>query len=211
ATACDEALVLPLGIGNGALRLPGGVPAILRGLVRPGRRKAAGGVAEISRAGLAERLAALPEDERSRFLVDLVRTEVAQVLRHSRTAAIGADRAFKDLGFDSLTAIELRNQLAATTGLSLPSTLVFDHPTPAALAQLLLTEFMGTRTETALPALPAAPLVDDPIVIVGMSCRFPGGVRSPEQLWDLVADGRDAISAFPTDRGWDLGILADDP
>ncbi|MGY0055362.1 type I polyketide synthase [Streptomyces sp. LZ34] len=210
ATACDEALVLPLGIGNGALRLPGGVPAILRGLVRPGRRKAAGGVAEMSRAGLTERLAGLPEDERSRFLVDLVRTEVAQVLRYSRKVAIGADRAFKDLGFDSLTAIELRNQLAATTGLSLPSTLVFDHPTPAALAQLLLTELMGTRTETALPALPAAPLLDDPIVIVGMSCRFPGGVRSPEQLWDLVADGRDAISAFPTDRGWDLGLLPDD-
>nr|AYW76477.1 MjmC [Streptomyces sp.] len=210
ATSCDEALVLPLGIGNGALRLPGGVPAILRGLVRPGRRKAAGGFAETSRAGLAERLAGLPEDERSRFLVDLVRTEVAQVLRYSRTAAIGADRAFKDLGFDSLTAIELRNQLAATTGLTLPTTLVFDHPTPAALAQLLLTELMGTRTETALPTLPAAP-TDDPIVIVGMSCRFPGGVRSPEQLWELVADGRDAISAFPTDRGWDLGMLADDP
>ncbi|MDT0543549.1 type I polyketide synthase [Streptomyces lonegramiae] len=211
ATACDEALVLPLGVGNGALRLPGGVPAILRGLLRPGRRTAAGGGAERSRTGLAERLAGLPEDERSRFLVDLVRAEVARVLRHSRTAAIGADRAFKDLGFDSLTAIELRNQLAATTGLSLPSTLVFDHPTPAALAQLLLTELTGTPAETALPTSPAAPLTDDPIVIVGMSCRFPGGVRSPEQLWDLVADGRDAISPFPTDRGWDLGMLSDDP
>ncbi|VVJ20804.1 Modular polyketide synthase [Amycolatopsis camponoti] len=132
--------------------------------------------------------------------LDLVRAQVAAVLGHS-AASVRADRPFADLGFDSLTAVELRNALGCETGLTLPSTLVFDHPTPRALAEHLL----GASALT--PAEPTARPSDEPIAIVAMSCRFPGGVRTPEQLWELLEAGRDVISPFPGDRGWDLDTL----
>nr|WP_269820338.1 type I polyketide synthase [Streptomyces sp. CMSTAAHL-2] len=173
---------------------------------------AAGEPGTVTASPLADRLTKVSETEQHTLLVDLVRTHAAAVLGHSGIGEVEADRAFKDLGFDSLTAVELRNRLTTETGLTLPTTLVFDHPNAQAIARELRIQLTG-RTPAAAQETVTAPAADDePIAIVGMACRYPGGVRSPEDLWRLVADGGDAVGEFPADRGWDVdGIYDPDP
>ncbi|MEU4898955.1 type I polyketide synthase, partial [Streptomyces sp. NPDC044780] len=182
------------------------VPEVLRGLVvRRGRRQAG----NAGDASLADQVAAMAPQDRVNAMVKLVRGRVASVLGHSDARRIAVDQAFNELGFDSLTAVELRNQLTAATGLRLPATLIFDYPTTAAVAGLLAERLSG-QTTPAVPdpwVTPVSATDSEPIAIVGMACRYPGGVTSPEELWDLVASGTDAISPFPTDRGWDLDHL----
>ncbi|MEU2064798.1 type I polyketide synthase [Streptomyces sp. NPDC013455] len=183
------------------------VPPLLRGLVRAGRRTARGTGRE-GREGLAGRLAGLPPAEREALLLDLVRTHVANVLGHSGPDRVRSETAFKDAGFDSLTSVELRNRLREATGLGLPATAVFDYPTPLALARHLDEEFQGVTPAAAAPtAVPHDP--DEPVAVVGMACRLPGGVGSPEDLWRLVREARDGVTGFPTDRGWDLDTVLD--
>ncbi|MEV0438791.1 type I polyketide synthase [Streptomyces spectabilis] len=155
---------------------------------------------------LADRLSGLTDADRDRLLLDLVRDHAAAVLGHDGSDTVTPDRAFRELGFDSLTAIELRKRLNTATGVRLPTTVVFDHPTPAALAHHLHSVVLGERA-TAATAGTAARDTDEPIAVVAMSCRFPGGVGGPEDLWSLVLSGRDAIGPFPDDRGWDTDRL----
>ncbi|MFG2129544.1 type I polyketide synthase [Streptomyces sp. NPDC048751] len=199
------ALVVPVRLNRAALREQARTvpPApVLRGLVRVPARRAPG------TGALAARFAGIDEAARDRLVRDTVRGAVAATLGHDSPAELGDRRAFTDLGFDSLTSVELRNRLAADTGLPLPPTLAFDHPSIAAIAEYLL----GRLTTAAVPARTAPRRTgpaDEPIAIVGMACHYPGGVGSPEDLWRLVAEDGDGISPFPTDRGWDTERLYD--
>ncbi len=147
-------------------------------------------------------LLSLPASQRVSSVLDLVREEVAQSLGLAGPQAVGSDRAFRDLGFDSLMSVELRNRLSAVTGSSLPATLLFDHPTPRAVAELLA---LGVRSPVEAPrARPAR----EAIAIVSMACRFPGGVRSPDELWRVLREGRDVITEVPRGR-WDMESFFD--
>nr|WP_308204135.1 SDR family NAD(P)-dependent oxidoreductase [Goodfellowiella coeruleoviolacea] len=164
-------------------------------------------------AALPDQPSALPPSVRDRspaeqdeLALELVRAQVAAVLGFPGPDGVHPGQAFRDIGLDSLTAMELRKRLNAATGLRLPATAAFDYPTPKALAQHIREELAGGHGELAVvPPAPAA--TGEPIAIVGMSCRYPGEVRTPDDLWQLVVTGGDAISGFPTDRGWDLDRL----
>ncbi|MET8687110.1 SDR family NAD(P)-dependent oxidoreductase [Streptomyces sp. NPDC004732] len=189
-----------------------GLSPLLRTLTAPAtrRRVASEGLAD---GALAARLTGLDADGRLQLLTDVVREYVAAVLGHGSAARVSVDIAFKDLGFDSLTAVELRNRLSAACDIRLPATLIFDHPTPQALATHLVHRLAGTAAPAPAPVAPrqrpgtTGTDTDDPVAIVAMTCRFPGGISSAEELWDLLDSRTDAMGGFPTDRGWDLGRL----
>ncbi|WP_330287182.1 type I polyketide synthase [Streptomyces sp. NBC_00576] len=212
ALATDQALLVPARLDATALRArfeAGVLPPMLRPTLRRPARQQAGNRASGESSWL-QRLAVLGADERRGTARELVLSTVASVLGHGDPQTVDAQLSFRELGFDSLTGVELRNRLNSLAGTRLPATVVFDHPTPDALAELLLGLVPGT-TPSGAGEETTAPVVsdDEPIAIIGMACHYPGGVDSPEDLWRLVTDGRDAITGFPTNRGWDLDSLHD--
>ncbi|WSK38659.1 type I polyketide synthase [Streptomyces tubercidicus] len=168
---------------------------------------------------LVQKLHGLSRPEQDRAMLDLVCHHALGALRRVRPddapRTLPPDRPFTDLGFDSLTAADLHGRLAAATGLPLPVTVAFDHPTPVRLARQvragLLGEDGGDGGETSSGPPVQGPAADDtdPIAIVGIGCRYPGGIGSPEQLWRLVAEGAEVVGGLPEDRGWDPETLYD--
>ncbi|HEY8978426.1 MAG TPA: beta-ketoacyl synthase N-terminal-like domain-containing protein, partial [Streptomyces sp.] len=160
------------------------------------------------------RLDGLSDPEILHTLLTLIREEAATLLDLSGPEAVRADQTWAGIGVDSVAAVALRNRLNDLCGTALPVTVAFESPTPEALALVVRDTLLG-RSPDELddtdphqlrdgdPA-PAAGAPDDPIAIVGMACRFPGEVASPEDLWRLVAEERDALSPLPVNRGWDL-------
>ncbi|WIY03025.1 type I polyketide synthase [Amycolatopsis mongoliensis] len=196
-------LYVPIKLDLPAWRDAGGVPDLLRGLVPASRRTVSD--REAGADSLLGKLIRLPAEKRPGHLLELVVQHAAAVLGHGSAGLIDADRAFKDLGFDSLTAVELRNALNEATGLSLTATLVFDHPTAGDLAAHLHESLLGELGDAGEPEETTAGVgTDEPVAIVGMACRYPGGVTNPEELWELITAGRDGTSRFPEDRSWDL-------
>ncbi|MDX3745663.1 type I polyketide synthase [Streptomyces sp. AK08-02] len=140
---------------------------------------------------------------------DLVRTHVARVLGHDSADAVPVGASFNELGFSSVMGVELSDLLSRATGTRLPSTLIYDHPTPEALIRYVRNS-AEDETPGPDPHQPAG--VGEPVAVVGMACRLPGGVGSPSELWELVEAGRDGVSGFPVDRGWDVeGLYDADP
>uniref|UniRef100_UPI0016771904 type I polyketide synthase n=1 Tax=Streptomyces pilosus TaxID=28893 RepID=UPI0016771904 len=218
ATDAPAAALLAARLDLNALRAgigpDGDLPALFQHLVdgTATRRRSAAGRSP-GPADLAARLARLPVEERLPAVGEVVQAQAAGVLGYASGTEVDTGRPFQDLGFDSLTAVEFRNGLASATGLRLPATLVFDYPDITTLARHLLDQLtdLGERQTPASqgPRRPDPGSDDEPLAIVGIGCRYPGGVTGPEDLWQLVAEGRDGITDFPTDRRWDTSRLYD--
>ncbi|MEU9399211.1 SDR family NAD(P)-dependent oxidoreductase [Streptomyces sp. NPDC048242] len=212
ALESGEPVVAITRLDTAALRAQDDPAPILRKLVpaRPRRARGTSASSSARTTPLGRQLSGLSPEERARSVAELVRTQVAEVLGYQAPNDLDTDRPFQDMGFDSLTAVELRNRLGTATGLRLTTTLVFDHPTPAALVTHLLERLSGERAGTTTAVRErSSTSSDEPIAIVGMACRYPGGVASPEDLWLLVAEGVDAVGEFPVNRGWDVDALYD--
>jgi acyl carrier protein len=145
------------------------------------------------------------------LLLDTVRTHTADIIRGisgTEPGPLDPERQFRELGLDSLGGVELHRRLTLATGVLIPVTVVFEYPSPAALTQHLVTLLRGLKPAADV-LVPHAVIGAEPLAIVGMSCRYPGGISSPEDLWQVVADERDVISDFPGDREWDLESIFD--
>jgi mycoketide-CoA synthase len=181
----------------------------LDGLTRPRRQQRVvdnTGTGTAVDASLVQRLRTLRQQQHD-LLVGVVCSQVATVLGRPTPDDIDPAYAFQDLGFDSVKATELLDRLKTVTELALPPTLAFDYPTPDELATHL-GQLLSGPVAAASSVGPQVG-IDEPIAVVGMACRFPGGVDSAAALWDLVAGGTDGVGEFPSDRGWDLADLFD--
>ncbi|MEV5833478.1 beta-ketoacyl synthase N-terminal-like domain-containing protein [Nocardia sp. NPDC052112] len=147
------------------------------------------------------RLRALSHPQRRQLVLDLVCDTVRALVE--APAPIAPDQVFTDYGLTSSTAVRLCAELSDITGLDLPTTLAYDLPTANLVADRI-GEMTGDAVSRPEPPAPTRtrPVEHDPVVVVGIGCRLPGGVSSPDQFWELLADGRETIGDFPTDRGW---------
>ncbi|MEV6802999.1 SDR family NAD(P)-dependent oxidoreductase, partial [Micromonospora rifamycinica] len=202
ATRTDEPVLLPLPLHLPTLR------ALARQHLLPPILTTLAPLPPTTTRGsdLHRQLTGLDPSHRTELLQHLVITHARAVLGHTTDHTLDPHTPFKDLGFDSLTAVELRNRLRATTNLPLTATIIFDHPTPHALATHLHTQLQPTPT-TRTPTTVTTAADNEPIAIIGMACRMPGAVDNPQQLWQLLTTGTDAIGPFPTNRGWNLDTL----
>ena len=195
----DEALLVPARLDVASLRARSSrgeaIPALLHGLAGA----PASQVDSAAVDALRSQLAAMPEADRSRMLLNLVRAHVAAVLGHGSPEAIEPDRAFSELGFDSVTAVELRNRLNAATGLRLPATLIFDYPVPSVLAGFLRTEILpesggpdsGNALRTFLASVPLSRLRDAGLIEALMQLA---GIREDTS----AADTEEKIGSIDT-------------
>ncbi|MFF1719747.1 type I polyketide synthase [Streptomyces sviceus] len=187
--------LLPVRLDMAALRDAGdSVPALLRGLVRPSVPTATA-QAEDASGELRRRLFGVGAEERKRVLLDAVRRTVAEVLGHTDSSAVAPGRAFSDLGFDSLTAVELRNRLGSVTGLRLPATLVFDHPTAQALARYVDHALPRDDVPSAEPVLAALDRLERSLADV--AADHPDRARIAARLRAVVADWGPQPAANP--------------
>jgi myxalamid-type polyketide synthase MxaC len=182
------------------------VPQLLRGFVegKVGRRSSTK-----DESVLGDRFAAMDEKERAAAMDAMLRTDIARVLSLS-SSDVPEDKPLRELGLDSLMAVEVRNAISARIGKTLPATLLFNYPTVKALRQYLLEKVLVLAPRAAVVSKPAASVSrkNEAIAIIGTGCRFPGGVKDPEGFWRLLENEVDAIREVPKER-WDIEAYYD--
>ncbi|MEV1322029.1 type I polyketide synthase [Micromonospora arborensis] len=205
AVAADEPVLVPIRLNLAAVRTEPEIPALLRGLVRARPRRTASASHE-GTAGLRRRITEADPGEREPIALRLLCQEIAVVLGYRGPENVPVDRTFNEMGFDSLTAVQLRNRLKAATELSLPATLVFDYPTPAALARHLLDRISGDPS----PETAGIQAIDHLERMLGMlPAGDEQGVRVARRLRDVL-DRWAAKDQAPGDAGDDLDTASDD-
>jgi len=209
AQALADAVVIPIRLDIGVMQrqFEDEVPALYRGLLRGALKRASASSGDTNT--LRARLASLAsEGERLAALVELVQEDIAAVLALPGASSVQADVQLKELGLDSLMAVELRNRLSRRVGIKLPTTLAFDYPTARAMARLLIEKMELGRSAVRAErqqTIDASAAASEAIAIVGMSCRTPGGVASPESYWSLLEGGRDGVGPLP--QRWSRELL----
>ncbi len=200
-----QLVVVPLDVVAMGQTMGNAVPPIWRALVRSHSDQVSAGRPET----WFTMLAPLAPEHRAREVRRVVIEDVARVLSFGAPNDLSADRPLKEMGLDSLMAVELRNALGRRVSRPLPATLAFDYPTVDAITQYLLKEIANQGAPAAITKKPArASTVDEPIAIVGMACRYPGGITTPESFWHLLDQGIDAVTEMPHER-WDVDALYD--
>jgi mycoketide-CoA synthase len=204
AMVIDEPFLLPARIDTTALRAKfdgGTLPPMFVDLINaPARRQVDDSLAAAeSKSALLQRLEGLPDDEQQAVLLDLVRSHIATVLGSSAPEAIDPDKAFQELGFDSLTAVEMRNRLKAATGLALSPTLIFDYPNSAALAGYFRQELVGASTESTPKAAPGEAEIQRVVAAIQVKRLRQAGVLDLLLSLANEADGSDSAQAREKD------------
>jgi mycoketide-CoA synthase len=222
AMVVDEAFLLPARIDTTALRAKydaGTLPPMFVDLINARARRQVDDslAAAKSKSALLQRLEGLPEDEQHAVLLELVRSHIATVLGNSTPEAIDPDKAFQELGFDSLTAVEMRNRLKAATGLALSPTLIFDYPNSAALAGYFHQELVGTTTESTPQVAPGEAEIQRVVSSISVKRLRQAGVLDLLLSLANEADGADAqatrekdIAAMDLDDLVNAALLDDD-
>jgi polyketide synthase 12 len=204
AMVIDEPFLLPARIDTTALRAKfdgGTLPPMFVDLINaPARRQVDDSLAAAkSKSALLQRLEGLPEDEQHAVLLDLVRSHIATVLGNSTPESIDPDKAFQELGFDSLTAVEMRNRLKAATGLALSPTLIFDYPNSAALAGYFRQELVGVSAESTARAAPGEAEIQRVVASIPVKRLRQAGVLDLLLSLANETDGADAAQAREKD------------
>ncbi|NRN71450.1 Polyketide synthase subunit [Kibdelosporangium sp. 4NS15] len=192
AVTTGEPALLPMRLDMAALR-DGAVPALLTGIVRPRRKQAAR--EETDASSFTRQLATLPGAEQHEAILGLVRTHAAAVLGHISVDELEDDRAFREVGFDSLTSVELRNRLQAAVSRTIPATLVFDHPTPDAVAGYLRGLLVPGEADTRRQVLRDIDAIEAALASLApsgeMDATIAARLRELSRRWTAEAGARD--------------------
>lgn len=205
-----DSLLIPAHLNFKDKAVTNTIPAILREIVKDSSLCRANVGERKSVSATRQKLAAATDSERLTIIQSMVRSEIAIVLAIANVELLPADKPLKEIGLDSLMAVELRNRLSAKFNLELPATLAFDFPTIDDITNIILQIGFSdlSSIKVSLPLVKNRVSVDEPIAIVSMACRLPGGISTPDQYWKLLEEGKELIELFPTDR-WDVDSFYD--